>query len=414
MDAIPHQLPLLTFLENSYDIERKLPFNGYACVFIQHLLGSNIPLINSIEKGGVKKEDIYIIGKAYSSNISVLNYFEKNNYNYINSYEGYSIDICYDNILKNEIRKVFISLLFNSNLPILLLDDAAKGICIAHEDIFKQYLYRFKCVELTSRGISEINKIILKCPVINVATSDAKKRIEAPLIGKSMVFELMELLNSWKKYYRPPNNNVLIIGYGAIGKSVCKELLNYGFNILVYDIDSEQINSAKRSKYVTTNDFSVESLSGIVIGCTGTASISYDKFNSFQDGTLFVNMASSDLEFGLWKFEGNKSVFLFHKTKKNKQTLLSNENKIKTEPWKCLYKIMNHNKTFYLANGGFPVNFTGEIDPIPPEEIQITRSLVLAGALQAVNEKENGLIGLNENIQTKLINLYNKKSTINK
>jgi len=47
-----------------------------------------------------------------------------------------------------------------------------------------------------------------------------------------------------------------------------------------------------------------------------------------------------------------------------------------------------------LANGGFPVNFTGEIDPIPAEEIQITRSLVLAGALQAVNEKSNGLIPL--------------------
>jgi len=106
----------------------------------------------------------------------------KNQYNYVNSHEGYSTDTCYDDILKKEIRKVFKSLLSNSKKPILLLDDAAKGISIAHEDYFKRYVNRFKCVELTSRGITELNRIELFCPVVNVATSNAKKKIEAPLM----------------------------------------------------------------------------------------------------------------------------------------------------------------------------------------------------------------------------------------
>jgi len=76
MEAIPDTLPLLTYLEIFSDMARKLPFKGYACVFIQHLLGSNIPLIKSIEKGGVGREDMYIIGKAYSSSIEVLKYLE--------------------------------------------------------------------------------------------------------------------------------------------------------------------------------------------------------------------------------------------------------------------------------------------------------------------------------------------------
>jgi len=411
VNTIPDKLPLLTYLEKSFDIKNKQQFKGYACVFIQHLLGSNIPLIKSIERGGVNKKDFYIIGKAYSTNDEVLKYLEMNKYNSFNPIEGYSTDVCYDDILKNTIRKVFKLVLNHSELPILLLDDAAKGISIAHEDEFKKHLYRFKCVELTSRGINEINRIKLGCPVINVATSDAKKKIEAPLIGKSMVSELCNLLNSWSQYYRPPNRNALLIGYGAIGKAVCTQLSIAGFKVIVFDIDAQQINSATNDNYATTDDISREITAGIVIGCTGTSLIKFDRFSNFQDGTLFVNMASSDLEFGLWKFSGDKSIFLQSGIHKIEDVTLLNE-KSRAATWRCLYKITNKDKSFYLANGGFPVNFSGEMDPILPLEIQITRSLVLAAALQVVNEQEHRLITLNEKLQKVLVHQFIKNHNL--
>jgi hypothetical protein len=46
----------------------------------------------------------------------------------------------------------------------------------------------------------------------------------------------------------------------------------------------------------------------------------------------------------------------------------------------------------YVLNGGFPINFTGAVDPISPEQIELTRCLMLAGvsaALEALHSARN-------------------------
>ena len=62
-------------------------------------------------------------------------------------------------------------------------------------------------------------------------------------------------------------------------------------------------------------------------------------------------------------------------------------------------------------NGGFPVNFDGGVDTIPPEKIQLTRSLLFLGALQASQTREAGLHCLDDRNQHRLMELYTADCT---
>lgn len=387
---IPH-LPLLDFWEKKLNIGVKKPLKGYICFFIQHLLGSNLSLIRSLEKSGIERDNLYIIGKAYSSNKDVLSYLEDNGYNYVNPIIGYNIDICYDDILKKEIRKIMSKVLRSSNLPVLLVDDAAKGIGIIHEDDFRQYISRFKCIELTTRGIRELNKIKIECPIVDVASSSAKRNVESVIIAESMVNEFFHFLDNWRYFYQPRNRHILLIGYGAIGENVCKKL-SAQFQITVYDINETARLQAFKDGMNVTSDVSKEKY-GIIIGCTGL-SIDIELLKTHTD-TLFVNMSSSDLEFGLWRFKGQKGLM------RDKYKF-----RIKEKHLHEFYFIEEKGKTFFIANGGFPMDFTGGIDPIHPNKIQITRALVFAASLQSLSEFDNGIVELDANNQEEIVNKY--------
>ena len=75
-------------------------------------------------------------------------------------------------------------------------------------------------------------------------------------------------------------------------------------------------------------------------------------------------------------------------------------------PCFSLYRIGDEDHSFYLVNGGFPVNFNGGVDPIRPSRIQLTRSLLLAGAVQASHTKRAGLHDLSQNAQKLLMEAY--------
>ncbi len=386
------RLPLLTFLEEKYRLEETLPLRGYICVFIQHLLASNLSLIRSLERAGIGRGDLYIFGKAYSSAPQVVEYLRRNGYRCYNPTEGYHLDSSYDTLLEHKIREVLGSVLPATDQPVLVLDDAAKAICILHEPEFTEHLPRVRSVELTTRGLRELKKIPLRCPVVDIASSHVKKTVEAPLIGDSMADELSRFLNRWSGYYRPPSGDILLIGYGTIGKTVCRRLRDR-FDVTVYDHEPEPLAQAARDGHRITENPAGERF-GIVVGCTGSSDLMLDDL-SHNPGALFVNMSSSDLEFGLWKFGGTK--------KRAAATLGYPGAEL---PFHEFYGVENGDRKFFIANSGFPIDFTGENDPIPAEKIQITRALVLAAAWQAIRETHNGIIELDREVQSELENIF--------
>jgi len=407
---LPISLPLIDYLDNKYQITHQQPFKNTVLFAIQHLLGSTVPLLLAIEKGGVNKHDVYLVGKAYSTHPVVMSYLKDHGRHVLNAIMGYSEDVPYDMVLEDNIRHTFRKLidkfkLDESSTKILLLDDAGKGIRILHEE-FPRYAHYFKCVEQTTRGIREIEDIELKCPVVNVARSWAKTSYEAPLIAQSMVQELLHALERWQFVFTLTNHTILLFGYGTVGEYVCTELTTKGFSVLVFDTNQARLERANESGYQTLRNYA-EALSsvGMVVGCTGTPHLSNDELRALQPGTLLVNMASSDLEFAAWRFR--KAAIIVH------ETVLPSDELVHTQlegpiPWRCLYQITVGNTGFYLANGGFPIDFSGAMDPIPPSDIQLTRALLLAAALQAVHSEDTGIHKLNDEVQHLILGEYGR------
>ncbi len=77
-------------------------------------------------------------------------------------------------------------------------------------------------------------------------------------------------------------------------------------------------------------------------------------------------------------------------------------------PCFSLYGIDNQKGRFHLVNGGFPVNFTGGVDPIHPNQIQLTRSLLYLAAVQASWTAETGIVPLDDFCQQQLLDIYHQ------
>jgi hypothetical protein len=131
----------------------------------------------------------------------------------------------------------------------------------------------------------------------------------------------------------------------------------------------------------------------LVVGCTGSEALDIT-LAPIKAGALLVNMASSDLEFSPWKVS------------QASEAVSSDRSDADTHPWRHLFRIKLRSREFFLANGGFPVDFSGAVDPIPPHRIQLTRALLLAGALQAVRSTGGGLQELSSEMQDVVLRAY--------
>lgn len=407
ISSISGSLPLLDYVNEIYSIDCSLPFRGYKILAVQHLLGASIPFFNMFEKGGVNPKDIYIVGKAYSSYPGIVQYLQKRGYNLTFEEVFHHVpDQPYDSVLTKQIIHIVTNLLkkANNNQKWLIIDDGAKAIELLHLK-FPKLAKQFTCVELTSRGARTVNTLQLLCPVINVARSGAKTLYEAPMIAKSMVEEFISSLALWEKagVYRLLNKRVLLLGYGFIGENVAKKLLRYGFDVSVYDKDENMLAKAQNAGLVPVRNLhKIYQEISVLMGCSGTPVIPESDFRRLKAGTLLVNMASTDTEFSAWKLRSQGEII----HQKVLPCDLKFLKKYMPLSWRSLYKVKQEGTYLYLANGGFPVNFSGKMNPVPIEDIQLTSSLLMGGAIQAVKAKESQLIDLDSDLQEKVVQKY--------
>lgn len=392
-------LPLLQQLSQRYEIRKRRPFKNYTILAVQHVLGSTVPLFHCLEAGGVDKSRMFIIGKAYSSHPYAIDALRASGYHVNVAMEGYTPFSSYENTLQTCIRQTLLKLIQVKNPedePVLLIDDAGKAIQLLHTE-FETLAHQFKCVEQTTRGIRALNNISLSCPVINVARSRAKILYEAPLIAESMILELIKGLKQWNDIFSILNHTAFLIGYGTIGKQVAARLIKMGFHVIVFDNEPTNLLSAQEAGYTFVRDrLDGCAQSGLIIGCTGSRSLPPSDWRMLNPGTLLVNMASSDIEFEPWYWY-HQATPVFSR---------NSDGQISSNPWQNLYRIDLGETFVFLANGGFPIDFSGDIDPIPPSQIQLTRALLLGGALQVINCDQPGIIEMDNDIQELILGIY--------
>jgi S-adenosylhomocysteine hydrolase len=409
---VPNTLPLLDHLETSLGV---LPTDIDGLVAVQHLLGSTVPLLRLLSRR-MDPANVSVLGKPYSTNPQVVHalraqygneaLIEGGDFsNHFRDFESQFDEQC-ERVLLGVTRRMASGSMAPDH-RVLVLDDGAHLTRMLHDARFADVAHRFVCVEQTSRGIWKLADVDLRTPVVNVAESWVKLRHESPLIAESVRDCLLELLAGLDETGVKIERRALVIGFGTIGNAVACALAKLGWDVQVYDKREAARRSARDHGFPCGTDLHRQLPEvGLVVGCTGMRALSYQDMFLLSDSTVVVSASSSDIEFGGWELRRHASLFPSDTARTGTPDLLYDRLQghevymgHAAHPATGLCALRLAGKVILLANGGFPINLNGEIDPIAPGSIQLTRALLYAGALQAAASDGPGLHTLNERAQ---------------
>jgi hypothetical protein len=376
---------------------------------LQHLFGSTATLLRRIAHERISPRSVFVLGKPYSANRDVVRH--------LTTGLGYRvhplcckqpIDKPNDDEMDRRIESVLSALRRrlggrnDQESRVLLVDDGGRAIRLLHTERHADIRNRFTCVEQTRCGIRTLESTKLDVPVVNVAESWVKLEHESPMIAESVNRELARQLAAMDSRGIRAGRHGLIIGYGAIGRAVSIELRRRGLDVAVHDARDEQRSFAKQEGFETCSDLSAALRGGgLIVGCTGKPVLDREHYRQIPNGSILVSASSADVEFRAWQLRPTAECL-----GRPESWGATGGGPDRNHPCFSLYRARNSLGRFYLVNGGFPVNFSGGVDPIPPEKIQLTRSLLYLGAVQASRTEDPGLHCLDDGLQRSLMDAF--------
>lgn len=355
---------------------KDVKFDNVLLIASQHILESQRIMFEYFIKQGLKVENIFLIGKCYSTNHGVLKRFKEMGIYVSPKSESFDQNLSFDEQFEDYTKELLEYINKKVKLAnydkIIILEDG--GSLLSHANRILKNVDNLIGIEQTSAGYERLKNVKLGFPVINVARSYTKLNIESPIIAKTCVERLNKTLT--KLELKP--KNVLIIGSGAIGNAI-HEKLEGSFTVKRYDLDNSLSDYGNESLKSILGEFDM------VIGSTGKEIIDTSLYKYLKKDTILVSISSSDREF---------SAVNLRKTLDKKIACHDN---LKINGW-------------YLLNGGFPINFDGAEDSASSEEIQVTLALLFASLCLAVKQNySRGLVELDEGIQDLIIEKLKKK-----
>jgi S-adenosylhomocysteine hydrolase len=371
---------------------RALPLAGVSIAGVQHLLGSTAGLVRGLLKTGVQPEDIALSGKIYSEHKAVKE-----------DLRAHGVKVHGSARLDDLVAHV-LTRLRRERGRVIVLDDGGRLIRRLHDEVPAHFVHRIAAVEQTQRGIRELAGLRLRFPVINVAESWAKRRFESPMIGSSVVRALENELSRLEAAALAPKGKLLLLGYGAVGRAVAgalrrRGLPGDGYRIEVFDPSRRARARARRDGVRASSDLA-DALADavIVVNAKGDVGrIRIGRGSAAPNGCIFVNAASGSQEFEFLDAVGEASARRRFLGKRLSQG--SDLDPIRRDE---IVRTRDGREYLLVARGNV-VNFTGEIDPIPPRFIQLTRGLLYLGAIQAGRETRPGLHALDRAAQRSFV-----------
>ena len=179
-----------------------------------------------------------------------------------------------------------------------------------------------------------------------------------------------------------------IIGVGSIGSEMSRQLSIRGITALHHDLLSDSSTAADLVNILSVSD--------IILSSTGGGHIGMKEYELINGDKILVNCGSSDVEFNLWQIASNC------RHQSASPALFAHE----SPPWSSTAVLTLHRSSFTFLRGGFPINFDGSLDPIPEDQIQLTRAALMAGALQSVQQSAPGVYCLDYELQKFLLESF--------
>jgi adenosylhomocysteinase len=214
--------------------------------------------------------------------------------------------------------------------------------------------------------------------VFSVARSPLKVAEDA-LTGDAVVYSLEKQLRSMHQTLNL--KNVVVLGFGKIGKYLSLSLKTRKTNVYVYDTDPyKQLEAYSLGFEIRSREETIR-YADIIIGATGNTSVGKDDFTLMKDGVLLASASSKTVEIDL---EGLK-----------RQSIEVN----KTGPYIDAYT-MSSAKKVYLINGGAPINFIDMgIIGLPLELVWVECVFCL---LEIIKSAGFGIFNIEDSIRTRI------------
>lgn len=188
-------------------------------------------------------------------------------------------------------------------------------------------------IEDTENGYQKYENLKTNIPILSVARSPLKDN-EDNLVGESVVFSSDVLLRKMGEIIEYKKCG--IIGYGKIGESIGKNLLQKGVKPIVYDQNAiKQIRAYNQMCNIGTKNEIINN-SEVIFLATGNHSLNINDFRKIKNGTYIFSVTSSDDELD--------------------SSYLDKEYEIE-EVVHYIFKYSNENNYFYLVQKGNAVNF---------------------------------------------------------
>jgi hypothetical protein len=124
----------------------------------------------------------------------------------------------------------------------------------------------------------------------------------------------------------------------------------------------------------------------LVIGCSGHSSFSPQDAHVLANEVTLVSASSGDEELSRKSFLAEAETI---------RVIRFFPLKDEDSPHDDIVLSLN-GKILTFLNSGFPINFDGRVNSVPPKYMQATRICMVAGAVQAATAKEAGLRSLNQ------------------
>ncbi len=326
-------------------------------VCVQHLLETTGSLLETGLALGFRPDAIFVLGKLYSTNSRVAERLSALGID-VRASQLPSADGGFREAFEADCARLW-SLVseFCSRQPvdrIVILDDG--GHCLSSAPLPLTQRYLTIGIEQTTSGIVEAGRA--QWPVVQVATSAAKRHLEPHLISRAVLERVSHLL----RRNGLDSDGCGVIGLGQIGSSLAKGLIDRGHSVVGFD------TKAKPEVCVPACASLKELLerARVIFGCTGDDVFDgCDWIERIERRHHLISCSSEDREF---------------------RTLLSRSQRQITTLEDLLSTRVVHvgSGVFEIARGGFPVNFDGTPESVPSAEIQLTRFLLFAALAEAL------------------------------
>jgi len=409
-ETIPDRLPLL----DAFVAERaeSAPLAGVSAVLIQHQLGSIVPMVRALLSLGLEPDRVFFVDIPYSANAEVRVALEGLCLQKAHFASGsYDLSQPYAAFQRRRVQDIAAGMLgeLRPNDPLLVLDDGAYFVEAAC--CFARSFGDLRVVEQTTRGIIKIHddaamsRYVASVPLIDVARSSSKARLEAPWIGEAVCRSLHRTLG--RHFALASGERALVTGFGVIGRAVASSLMTeLGIppsRIHVLDPSPSAQRAALEQGLILWDRRSAAHLRfKLVVGCSGQTSIGIGDRVFLEDGAVLASASSGSGELSREQF-----VELADTHPSDDIFVLEGET-LATRSIHDSIDLHLVDRTVRFLNGGFPVNFDGRVNNVAAERIQVTRTLMVGAALQAVESARRGILPLSDEVCAWVDHMYPK------